>query len=135
MAVTQSIISCDQTQPEIDLLGPYGRLKENSQTSESWLYWLPEVSGCLGFDGAGGLALQAAPSPACEGRSGLQTARRCCLFNALRPPSVPDGISIPQIVTIQNKKPTLTDELFVLMVEAGGIEPPSASPLQAVLHT
>jgi hypothetical protein len=33
------------------------------------------------------LALQAAHSLASECRSGLQTARRCCLFYALRPAS------------------------------------------------
>ena len=34
-----------------------------------------------------------------------------------------------------NKKPQLRAVGVLLLVEAGGIEPPSASPLQAVLHT
>lgn len=33
------------------------------------------------------------------------------------------------------KSPADKAGLFSLMVEAGGIEPPSASPLQIVLHT
>jgi hypothetical protein len=41
------------------------------------------------------LALQAAHSLAGECRSGLQTARRCCLLDALHPASVPDADSIP----------------------------------------
>jgi hypothetical protein len=55
-------------------------------------------------------------------------ARRCCLLDALRVRSGRGLIS-------ETKKPTLADELFCLMVEVGGIEPPSASTLQIVLHT
>lgn len=69
----------------------------------------------------GGLALQAAPSPACEGRFGLQTARRCCLLNALRPPSVPDGDSIP-LLQSKTKKPIHSDELFCFVGGVGEIE-------------
>ena len=52
------------------------------------------------------LALQAAHSLACECRSGLQTARRCCLFNALHPAPVPDADSIPAQSQSTNKNDT-----------------------------
>lgn len=61
------------------------------------------------------LALQAAHSPACECRSGLQTARRCCLFNALHPAPVPDADSIPD-VSLSKQKAHHKGELFVLLV-------------------
>jgi len=80
------------------------------------------------------LALQAAHSPAGECRSGLQTARRCCLFDALHPAPVPDADSVPA-ESQPKQKAHRKDELFVLLVETAGIEPASASTLQIVLHT
>jgi hypothetical protein len=38
-------------------------------------------------------------------------------------------------IAIKTKSPPARGELFVLLVETAGIEPASASPLQAVLHT
>ena len=68
-------------------------------------------------------------------RVGVRRLAAVLLEFPAHPASVPDGVSIPHDVAIQNKKPIHSDELFVLMVEAAGIEPASASTLQAVLHT
>jgi hypothetical protein len=140
------------------------------------------------------VALQAAHLLASKCRSGLQTARRCCLFIALRPrvrtgrgpnfrsiaiktksppargelwevgighPGQPPRLHArcrsqarssaaripcsPRVrtgrgpnfrsIAIKTKSPPARGELFVLLVETAGIEPASASPLQAVLHT
>jgi len=52
------------------------------------------------------------------------------------PASVPDGDSIPLKFELQSKTPPdKAGWRFTLMVEPGGIEPPSASPPQAALHT
>ena len=50
------------------------------------------------------------------------------------PASVADSDSISN-VSLSKQKAHHKGELFVLMVETAGIEPASASPLQAVLHT
>ena len=50
------------------------------------------------------------------------------------PASVPDAYSISN-VSLTKQKAHHKGELFVLLVETAGIEPASASPLQAVLHT
>ena len=50
------------------------------------------------------------------------------------PASVPDADSISK-VSLTKQKAHHKGELFVLLVETAGIEPASASPLQAVLHT
>ena len=81
------------------------------------------------------VALQTAHSLAGECRSGLQAARRCCLFNALRPRARAGRGFDSRAISTQQIKTTPRGCRFCLLVEAGGIEPPSASPLQAVLHT
>jgi len=80
-------------------------------------------------------ALQAAHSLASECRSGLQTARRCCLFDALRPRTRTGRAFNFRRDANKTKSPPARGELFVLLVETAGIEPASASPLQIVLHT
>jgi hypothetical protein len=70
------------------------------------------------------------------GRSDFSGGEQCSPKSRLRPPSVPDGVSIPCNYNQQTETPP--DEAgwrFCLLVEPGGIEPPSASPLQAALHT
>jgi hypothetical protein len=50
--------------------------------------------------------------------------------------ALPDGDSIPRKFNQQVKTPPdKAGWCFYLLVEPGGIEPPSASPLQADLHT
>jgi len=61
---------------------------------------------------------------------------RSSVARILRSPPVRAGRDFSSTqLRVQTKKPTLTDELLSLMVEVGGIEPPSASTLQIVLHT
>ena len=80
-------------------------------------------------------ALQAAHSLASECRSGLQTARRCCLLNALRPRARTGRGFDSRAITNQQIKTTPQGCRFYLLVETAGIEPASASTLQIVLHT
>ena len=83
--------------------------------------------------GDGGVDILASQR-ACR-RVGVRRLAAVLLEFPAHPPSVPDAVSIPSTAATKTKKPTFAGELFSLMVEAGGIEPPSASTLQAVLHT
>jgi hypothetical protein len=76
----------------------------------------------------------------------MQASQRACMRVVVRrlaavllefpahPAPVPDVNPILN-VSLSKQKAHRKGELFVLMVETAGIEPASASPLQAVLHT
>ena len=61
-------------------------------------------------------------------------ARSMLLEFPAHPAPGPDADSISD-VALTKQKAHHKGELFVLLVETAGIEPASASPLQAVLHT
>ena len=69
-------------------------------------------------------------------RSDYGGSEQCSAKPRLRPASVPEGDSIsPEFKRQRETPPDKAGWRFSLMVEPAGIEPASASPLQAALHT
>jgi len=60
---------------------------------------------------------------------------QCSLVTMQVSPRVRSVSEYSSKVSLSKQKAHHKSELFVLMVETAGIEPASASPLQAVLHT
>ena len=61
--------------------------------------------------------------------------RERCSLVAMQAATVPDADLIPPCFDTTKQKTTRKGWFFVLLVETAGIEPASASTLQAVLHT
>ena len=64
-----------------------------------------------------------------------QARSKCCSNSLLTPRPYRTQIQFPCNFNASKKKAHHKGELFVLLVETAGIEPASASTLQAVLHT
>ena len=84
--------------------------------------------------GGGNWPSSPANAPACA--LAFAGSQQCCSNSLLTPRPFRTWFQSPHQLHMQQiKMATLTGSHFYLLVEAGGIEPPSASPLQAVLHT